>query len=72
MKKICALLTDKLNNNFQYEKLIEFVTDRPGHDYRYAIDNSFIVKNLDWRPMTSFDKGISSTVDFYLNKYQHE
>ena len=72
VKKICALLTDKLNNNFQYEKLIEFVTDRPGHDYRYAIDNSFIVKNLDWRPMTSFDKGISCTVDFYLNKYQHE
>tara|TARA_Y100000768_G_scaffold388616_1_gene385616 strand:- start:3723 stop:4715 length:993 start_codon:yes stop_codon:yes gene_type:complete len=72
VKKICTLLTDKHNNNFTYEKLIKFVTDRPGHDYRYAIDNSFIVKSLDWRPTTSFDKGISNTVDFYLNKYQHE
>ena len=72
VKKICSMLSDKLSNNNQYEKLIQFVDDRPGHDYRYAIDNSFILENLDWKPSRSFEEGLSYTIDFYLNRYQQE
>ena len=70
MKKICSILSSKLSDNTEYEKLIEFVDDRPGHDYRYAIDNSFILNNLDWKPSKSFEEGLSCTIDFYLNKYK--
>ena len=49
------------------ESLIRFVTDRPGHDLRYAIDASKIEKELDWRPQTMFDTGIQSTIQWYLN-----
>ena len=69
VKKICTILSDRLSNNTKHEKLIEFVDDRPGHDYRYAIDNSFILKNLNWKPSKSFEEGLSYTIDFYLNKY---
>ena len=72
VKQICSILSDKLNNNVDYTKLITFVDDRPGHDYRYAIDNAFIVEALDWRPEKEFKKGISDTIDFYLKKYQNE
>lgn len=46
--------------------LIQFVTDRPGHDRRYAVDATKISKELDYRPEYSFEKGLSSTVDWYL------
>ena len=72
VKKICSILPSKLGNNTEYEKLIEFVDDRPGHDYRYAIDNSLILKHLDWKPSKSFDEGLSQTIDFYLNKYKQQ
>ncbi len=48
------------------ESLIRFVTDRPGHDMRYAIDPSKIHAELGWLPATSFDQGIHKTVDWYL------
>ena len=72
VKQICSILSDKLNNNVDYTKLITFVDDRPGHDYRYAIDNTFIYEALDWRPENEFRKGISDTIDFYLKKFQNE
>lgn len=49
------------------EDAIEFVTDRPGHDRRYAIDASKIEAALGWVPETPFDEGIARTVDWYLN-----
>ena len=49
------------------ESLIRFVTDRPGHDLRYAIDASKIERELGWRPQTMFDTGIQSTMQWYLN-----
>ena len=49
------------------ESLIRFVTDRPGHDLRYAIDASKIERELGWRPQTMFDAGIQSTIQWYLN-----
>ena len=48
------------------ERLIEFVTDRPGHDLRYAIDPAKIGDELGWRPLQSFDRGIRETVSWYL------
>jgi len=49
-------------------KLIEFVVDRLGHDYRYAIDTSKISKELKWKASTSFKKGMLRTMDFFIKK----
>ena len=46
--------------------LIEFVADRPGHDFRYAIDASKIRAELGWRPSVTLDEGLALTVDWYL------
>ena len=48
------------------EDLIEYVKDRPGHDRRYAIDNSKITSELGWAPSYTFDQGISETIDWYM------
>jgi dTDP-glucose 4,6-dehydratase len=50
-----------------YNELITFVTDRPGHDVRYAIDASKIERELGWVPAESFETGIRKTVEWYLN-----
>lgn len=49
------------------ESLIKFVTDRPGHDQRYAIDCRKAEKELNWAPQVSFAEGLQSTIDWYLN-----
>ena len=49
------------------EDLIEFVEDRPGHDYRYSMNSSKISKEMGWKSKTSFDEGIQKTVDWHLN-----
>jgi dTDP-glucose 4,6-dehydratase len=49
------------------KSLIKHVTDRPGHDRRYAIDASKIISQLGWRPSVSFEEGINRTIDWYLN-----
>jgi dTDP-glucose 4,6-dehydratase len=48
------------------KSLIKHVTDRPGHDRRYAIDASKIMTELNWRPSVSFEEGINKTIDWYL------
>lgn len=52
------------------ESLIDFVQDRPGHDRRYAIDNTKITTELGWKPAYSFEKGIQETIQWYLD-YRH-
>ena len=49
-----------------YKEQITYVTDRPGHDRRYAIDASKIHRELGWKPLESFDTGIRKTVQWYL------
>jgi len=58
----------KLNTPGKSNKLIEFVSDRSGHDFRYAIDFSKIKKELKWTPKTNFDKGIRDTINWYMSK----
>ncbi len=60
VKMICAELGKP-------ESLIEFVTDRKGHDLRYAIDPEKISKRLNWQPATKFKDGLSKTIKWYLN-----
>ena len=50
-----------------HEDLIQFVTDRPGHARRYAIDATKIQTELEWRPQESFETGLRKTVEWYLN-----
>jgi len=70
VKTICHLLEElapqKPAGVEHYEDLISFVTDRAGHDVRYAIDASKIQKELDWSPVETFDSGIRKTVQWYL------
>ncbi len=66
---ICALL-DELRpraDGHAYRELIKHVTDRPGHDLRYAIDAGKIQRELGWAPQESFESGIRKTVEWYLN-----
>lgn len=71
VKTICELLEELAPNKpagvEEYQDLITFVTDRAGHDVRYAIDASKIAKELDWTPQESFETGIRKTVQWYLD-----
>jgi len=55
-----------LNRIAKPKSLIRHVTDRPGHDRRYAIDASKIIRQLNWQPSVSFEEGIEKTIDWYL------
>ena len=61
IKDICEVL------NVNPQDHMSFVEDRKGHDFRYAIDNSKINKELNWYPITSFKDGLKQTIDFYKN-----
>jgi dTDP-glucose 4,6-dehydratase len=67
VKRICATL-DELRPRAagRYEDLVTFVRDRPGHDWRYAMDTSKIGRELGWRPRESFESGLRRTVEWYL------
>ena len=60
--KICKQINIKIGNKTK----IKFVKDRPGHDFRYALDNSKIFKKLKWKSKINFEKGLRETVEWYL------
>ncbi len=64
---ICDILDQKVPAQKSYRELITFVTDRPGHDVRYAIDASKIAKELGWEPEETFETGLEKTVQWYLD-----
>ncbi|MGD9638323.1 MAG: dTDP-glucose 4,6-dehydratase [Alphaproteobacteria bacterium] len=70
VKTICKLMEElephKPSGVTKYEDLITFVTDRPGHDMRYAIDASKIRNELGWKPLETFETGLRKTVRWYL------
>ena len=67
VQTICTIL-DRLRprDTGAYADLISFVTDRPGHDARYAIDPTRIREELGWRPSVTVEQGLERTVDWYL------
>lgn len=71
VRHICGLLEElapaKPAGISSYADLIEFVADRPGHDFRYAIDASKIKQELDWSPKVNFESGLRKTVQWFLN-----
>ncbi len=67
--KICSIL-DKIKPRIganSYSELITFVDDRPGHDFRYAIDSSKIQNKINWKPKETFESGIFKTVEWYID-----
>jgi dTDP-glucose 4,6-dehydratase len=67
VKAICAILDAKLPSpNGARERLITFVTDRPGHDFRYEIDPAKAARELHWTAAHDFETGLAATIDWYL------
>ncbi len=66
VRRICAVLDELVPAGSPREGLIEFVTDRPGHDARYAIDATKLENELGWRAQENFDSGIEKTVRWFL------
>ena len=65
---LCKIMDKKLGRTEgESEKLITYVTDRAGHDLRYAIDASKIMNELGWKPSLQFEEGLEKTIDWYLN-----
>ena len=68
IKLLCRIMDEKLGRlSGESEKLITYVTDRAGHDLRYAIDSSKLQRELGWIPSISFEKGLELTVEWYLS-----
>jgi len=72
VRTICTILDELVTpaDRESYTSLITFVTDRPGHDQRYAIDASKIKRELGWAPRETFESGIHKTVQWYLDNAQ--
>lgn len=68
VRSICEVLDEfrPRKDGKSYSEQIQFVPDRPGHDYRYAIDATKVYTKLDWKPVETFDSGIRKTVEWYL------
>lgn len=67
VKTLCALLDERRPENAPHADLITFVTDRPGHDMRYAIDATRIEEELGWTPSVTVEEGLAKTVDWFLD-----
>ena len=69
IEAICDILDHLIpkGNSESYKKLIHFVQDRPGHDFRYAIDASKLNSKLGWFPKESFESGLEKTIRWYIN-----
>tara|TARA_B110000971_G_scaffold121303_1_gene124241 strand:+ start:60 stop:1079 length:1020 start_codon:yes stop_codon:yes gene_type:complete len=67
---ICGVLDKIIPKETSYKEQISFVTDRLGHDFRYAIDASKIENKLEWKAEENFETGIKKTIEWYLKKYR--
>lgn len=71
IRLLCRIMDQKLGRvEGESEKLITYVTDRAGHDFRYAIDSSKLKKELDWVPALQFEEGLEKTVEWYLENQE--
>jgi len=68
VNEVCRILDNASpSSHGPHRNLIEFVTDRPGHDMRYAVDTTRIQSDIGWKPARSFEEGLASTIQWYLN-----
>lgn len=67
VQTICRILDSLVPKSTKYAKQITFVSDRPGHDRRYAIDSSKMSKELNWTPIETFETGLRKAVQWYLD-----
>tara|TARA_R110002050_G_scaffold43672_3_gene104466 strand:- start:1904 stop:2911 length:1008 start_codon:yes stop_codon:yes gene_type:complete len=67
---ICDILDEIQPKKTSYKEQIQFVKDRPGHDFRYAIDATKIESELGWKAKENFESGIRKTIDWYIKKYK--
>lgn len=67
--RICSSLDNKIprSDGMRYENLIEFINDRPGHDFRYAIDSSKVNTEIGWFAEETFNTGLEKTIDWYIS-----
>ena len=70
VQTICEILDGLVPKETKYSEQITYVTDRPGHDRRYAIDSTKMQKELGWTPVETFDTGLRKTVQWYLDNQQ--
>lgn len=70
VQTICKILDELVPKKSKYSEQITFVSDRPGHDRRYAIDSSKMSKELNWTPIETFETGLHKTVKWYLENQQ--
>ena len=70
VQTICKILDELVPKKSKYSEQITFVSDRPGHDRRYAIDSSKMSKELNWTPIETFETGLHKTVKWYLDNQQ--
>ena len=66
VKKICSMFDERIPSGKPHFDLVEFVEDRPGHDFRYSIDSTRIKQELNWQAGTSLDVGLDKTLNWYL------
>ena len=67
VRKICGVLDQIKPREISYDRLINLVADRPGHDFRYAINSNRITSELNWKPRFSFEEGLVKTIKWYVN-----
>jgi dTDP-glucose 4,6-dehydratase len=67
VRTICSLLDEARPEDAPHDRLIKFVTDRPGHDHRYAIDATRLETELGWSAQETFETGLAKTVQWYLD-----
>ena len=72
VNKICYILDKKLPKKNSYKKQISFVSDRPGHDFRYSINSGKIKKEVGWNSNIIIDQGLEDISDFYIAKYNNK
>jgi len=70
VKTICSILDELVPKETKYAEQIMYVTDRPGHDRRYAIDSSKMSAELNWTPVETFETGLRKTIEWYLTNQQ--
>ncbi|MGH6895085.1 MAG: dTDP-glucose 4,6-dehydratase [Geminicoccaceae bacterium] len=65
-RRICAIFDQMRPQDAPHDRLIAFVPDRPGHDWRYAVDSAKLTRELGWRPQESLETGLRNTIEWFL------